>query len=207
MVRTLAEAGDRQARAYARKVGQAYIDDPTADGAESAWGLQVLVEDGGPKLRDALLAKAAAETTMDRKPVYLRYAAAVPGDATRDLVLARVIAPETPVMDAYVLLGGLGLTRDAEADQDAMHAWLMRHHEALASKMPPPMRMQLARMGIGCSTERLRKSQAFFGDPERALPGTERILAEAADRVGRCLARREAHGATVRAFLEAWAAR
>lgn len=205
VLRTLAAARHPGVRAWARKLGATFLANPTSvDPGLAGWGLAILVEDAPPEQYDALLARAEATADTQLRRIYLSSAARVPGDQVRDSALALALQPQTNMADMFSLIRGVAESRDEEADREARLDWLLENYEVLASKLPPQMRAQLAAFGGGCSEARFERAKAFFGAPERDMPGMSRILAETEASVRQCLVRRERHGASVRAFLEAW---
>jgi hypothetical protein len=56
-------------------------------------------------------------------------------------------------------------------------------------------------MGAGCSAERLAASKAFFGDPQRAVPGVDQTMERVSDIVNTCLSLREREGERVNRYM------
>ena len=201
----LADASDRQVRAYGKEVGRNWLNDAmSAELSLGQWGLNELAREGDWALYEELIGRAESTEDPGERRRMLSAAAMVPGDRVRDAALARVLAPETGPGGIASLVTGLVRTRNEDAELTFFQAWVIDNYEALSAKLSPVFRGRLAQFGVGCSAERLEIARTFFADPARRVSDTERILAETEQAVRTCKVRRERHGASVRAFLKAW---
>ncbi|TNE88386.1 MAG: hypothetical protein EP330_14995 [Deltaproteobacteria bacterium] len=201
----LAWAEDAEVIAYLKGIAEANLADPMAGDPQLtriAW--MVYVKDAGPELQQTLLDKAHAAELPAMRGMYMQLAGSVRGEATRKRALELAIAPEATMNDTFALYGGASAGADNDkAIEEELFQWALDHHDALAAKMPPQMRMYLAGVG-GCELSRVEKAKAFYLDPARKVQGVERVLAESEARVKQCIADRELRGPSVLAFIEAW---
>lgn len=200
LMQGLAAAGDEGVRATARTMGEAYLGDPTSIDPELvAWAMGVWVEDAPPTVQEDLLSRAMAATDPGLRARWLGWAGAVRGPEATGRALELALASGTTFGDMFALLGGVA---DAHEDDEAfVPNWVMEHYDEVAAKLPPQFRMRLAGLGGGCDMALFERTRDFFQVPSRMVPGVERVLAETEAGVTACVARREAHGASVRAFL------
>ena len=88
-----------------------------------------------------------------------------------------------------------------------MFEWLTTRYDDIAKRVPPPALRFMPMMGMGCSEERLRATQAFFGEPSRRVPGVEQTLERVDDIVHGCLSLRERESRSVGEYLRTLGAR
>ncbi len=197
----LSEAGDEAVRKELTALGHQGLEDPSSvpyDLLDEALG--VLAEDGDLALYDKLVAMADATTELTLQRKFLGAAASIPDGEVRTRVLARALAPETTAGELFTLVRGVRWSGKADT-KDLIVDWTMEHYDAIAEKLPPQGRMNLARTGRGCDLERFERTVAFFTDDRRNVEGTERALAETRAGVEQCLRRVEAREPSLRAFL------
>ncbi len=114
---------------------------------------------------------------------------------TLDYMLSDKVRPT----EMSVILQGGG--RRSEAQSERMFRWMTTNYDRLAQRLPPPAMRFMPMMGSGCSAERLAATEAFFGDPARAMPGIESMLERVRDNVHNCRSLRERESARVTAYM------
>src|SRR5258706_123231 len=80
------------------------------------------------------------------------------------------------------------------------YAWMTRHYDAMAKRMPPFALANVIRFADGCSPERLDAAKSFF-TPERRALGFDVELAKTEDHVSDCATLRRLEGPTLRKYL------
>ncbi len=158
------------------------------------------------------LAAATGDSTLFERCRRRFETAQVPADRQR--ALAALASFGDPALRARALAYGLsgrlrpqetsGLTRVMEETpegQDAVFDWTIAHYDSIVRDLPRAFRDFMVLTASGCSTERLEKARAFFGQPEHAGPATPRALVRLADQVNECVGLREREGAAATAYL------
>ncbi len=189
------------ARDAAARIGLDGEADPSAVPAgELETVLSVGVQDIGEPFFDLLLEQAQT----DEDPAFR---AAARG------ALARVEDPALVRKLQAALLDGkfqgfefVGIVFDQmfrEATTELTHAWLVENYDAIIEQLPDSYRARvLPALGSAfCSAERADAWQAYIEARAEQLPGYERTLAQATERIRLCAALRQAKAAElVRAF-------
>lgn len=201
LFRWLATRGrDEKVMAYARTLATRYLADSTS------------VE---PGLADAVVSLAARTGDAVLYDDYVRRLESTAVPAVRRRFLGALGAFESPELVSrsleYMLsdkvrptemsLIMMGGGRRSEAQSERMFQWMTAHYDQLAQRLPPPAMRFMPMMGSGCSAERLAATEAFFGDPVRAMPGIDKMLERVRDNVNGCLSLRERESARVTAYM------
>lgn len=197
-------AGDEDALAFALAAAQRYLADSSSV---------------DPGIADAVVALAARRGDAATFDDYVRRLEAADVPAIRRRFLSALGAFEDEALTAraldyalservrptemFTVMQGMG-ARD-EAHGERMFRWMTTNYERLAQRLPPPALRFMPLMGSGCSEERLAATRAFFGDPQRAIPGVEKTLERVSDNVRTCLSLRDREGARVTAYMRGFA--
>jgi len=91
--------------------------------------------------------------------------------------------------------------RQTEEGTDVYFHFLLDRYDVVATRLTEEFLGFLPRIAGGCSRERIETAREFFGDPSRAVAGTESSLRRAEDATMDCVRLREREGASVAAFL------
>jgi hypothetical protein len=94
---------------------------------------------------------------------------------------------------------------ETEAGRQQYFEFTRDHFDELAAKFSSDFVANFGSAGGGCSPERLAAAEAFFGDPARAVPGTELTLERTRNSVTDCVSLREREGEAVRRYLRRFA--
>ena len=201
LLRWLASRGrDEKVMEFARGAAKKYLADSTSV---------------DPGIADAVVSLAARKGDVALYDDYQRRVEATEVPAIRRRFLSALGAFEAPELEArtldymlsdkvrptemFVIMQGAA-NRD-EAYANRMFQWMTANYPKLAERVPPPALRFLPMMGSGCSAERLAATQAFFGDPQRAVPGAEQTLKRVSDLVNTCLSLREREGERVNRYM------
>ena len=174
-----------------------------------------------PSIVDAVLNLAASKGDEAMfEEMRTRYEhASVP--ALRRRYLASLGAFEDPALEAkalsYMLTESvrptetftvmMGFMGKDEAAGKRLWQWMTSNYDAIATKVPPPALRFLPMMGSGCDEERLKATQAFFSEPNHAVPGVESALARVSDNTSTCIGLRQREGAAVKQYLQSMGAK
>jgi hypothetical protein len=164
---------------------------------DAAFGLGILAEDGPPDTVVALLHGAEEEADPARRAVLLRAAGRSAGEAgiRKAVGWASGAAPYSEAIEVLFAVG----QRAREADRDVALAAVTESWDLLAAKFPPVNQRDVAFFAAGCSTARVDRAQASFG--ERGIPGFDQQLAAVRADAEACLARVQADLPGLRALL------
>jgi alanyl aminopeptidase len=201
LLETLARAGDdRDVQAFADAAAGRYLaDSSSVDPSVVDAVLGLHARHGDAVMFDELQRRFERATVPQMRRRYLGALGAFEDTALArralDYGLTKAVRP-TESMGTFRVFGPR-----SDAENARMFAWVTEHYTELAKRLPPPALRFLPMMGSGCSEERLRAAEAFFGDPARALPGIDKSLARIADGVHECRSLREREGAAVEQYL------
>ncbi len=91
---------------------------------------------------------------------------------------------------------------DDEPGRNRGFRWFRENYERITSRMPPHYAAYMPIFADGCSSERLKKAEIFFGRPEHRVRGTEQQMEKLAERVNDCVNLRLREGAAVARYLK-----
>ena len=200
LLRHLAEeAEDADVLEHAQALAEDFLSDPTSVAPESSgFALSTRAKHADFEFQTELLKRAGDTQDPKLRNLYLSAAGNVPGDEARERALTLALKNDVPMRDSFALLNAL---EDEDQPERALE-WTMEHYEALAEKLPPQFRSYLVSMASAdCDEEIWARGVAFFSDESRAVPGTERAIAEGTESLKLCKAGRESHGESVRSYL------
>jgi alanyl aminopeptidase len=190
---------DEEVIAWARKTTASFFRDGPVPPSLARVAVLMYAEGADTVFQDKMIARWRKGTDPKLKELYLAAMATVSGAEPRDHALAFALSED---LGFYETLTIVMHVLDEEENRDAGLEWGMAHHDEIAGRLPPTWVPHLARFGEGCSMERFEKAKAFYGDPARAVTGTDQHIAEVGESVAACVAQKELHGPSVAAFLE-----
>jgi alanyl aminopeptidase len=121
-----------------------------------------------------------------------------------EAALAYAASDKVRPTQIYAVVMGVG--GQGENGRERVFRWTVEGYDALAKRLPPFALSFLPSVSSGCSLDRLRRGEAFFGSPEHQVPGSARILARVGSQVRACAALRQREGAHVAKALHDLAA-
>jgi alanyl aminopeptidase len=194
-----AEGRDPEVRAFARTQTERYLADPSAVAPSITPAvLAVAASSGDRALYETYRQRFEAATRPADRALWLQALAGFRDEAVIDDVLAWSLSGPLRPQEVTAIANTLSQNLVAP---DHVWRWLTAHHAAIRDRLPGPFRAFLPYVGLACSAERLAETKAFFGDPQHAVPGTERELAKVSDTITDCVALRTREGDAVATFL------
>jgi alanyl aminopeptidase len=203
LIEALADWGeDQELRAWAAAAAARYLTDPAA--------LQ-------PSLVTAVLETAALDGDAQLFAAFRSRFEAASSPSERDRFLRAIASFRSPLLQDEALQWALGAVRptemsaftsalsETEAGRQKYWEFTRDHFETLAGRVSPEFVANFGSVGDGCSPERLAAAEAFFGDPVRAVPGTDRNLERVRDSVTDCVRLQEREGESVARYLRRFA--
>jgi alanyl aminopeptidase len=202
LLRSLAAAGDRDARAASVATGEDALARPgQVDAMAEQWGLAALARYGPPGTEERLLGAIRAETDPRRKERLLEAYGGLHGPAGLAAAFAHAADPSVPASEMQSVLRGVR-DRDDERERDLVLELAMQHDAAIRRKLSPTDRPYLVMFGNGCSVARATRAAAFYSHRDREAPGVDQATREMKARVSACRARVERDGPEIRLLLD-----
>jgi len=196
---------DEAVSGLASELSEAFLANPrSVRPAEASFALSVVAQQADVAFQSLLVEKLRETDVPEHRDLYLDAIASVPGEPARDAALSLSMEDGLAYHEREQVWWTV---RDQEENRDAILQWAISNFEALSEILPPQDVGKLGWLGGGCSEQRFEQAREFFGAPERAARGTERVLAEVEEEVRRCLVAKERHGPSVQEFLEGASAR
>jgi len=190
---------DPQVLAYADKLAQAYLADPSSvDPSLAGTALGLAARKGDSALWERYREGFEKATTPSDRNRFLGSL----GDFEDPKLQIRALD--------YTLSGPLrpteifnipGSVANSPGGDERTYAWFLDHYDAIADKLPPEFRPFLVGIAGGCSAERLATATEFFSDPSRQAPGTMVQLGKVTAQVNDCVSLRQREGEAVAAYL------
>jgi alanyl aminopeptidase len=195
LLATLADEGaDRDVRAWAHGRAMDFLDEPGAVPPSVAWtALRIAALDGDDALFDRFRERFEAAQSPAERQAMIRAIASFRRPDLRDRMLEWAFGALRPE-DFGTVGRTLGETREG---RDAYFLFMRENFDAIAARITEEFIGILPAVARGCSEERVRIAREFFGDPVRAVNGTDSALRRLEDSVRL----REREGASVAAFL------
>jgi alanyl aminopeptidase len=199
LLATLADEGaDRDVRAWAHGRTEDYLEDPrSVDPGIAAAALRIAALDGDAALLGRFRERCLAPESPGERQAMIRAMASFRHPELRRSFLEwalHALRPED--------FSGIGRAlNDTEDGREAWFRFVVRNFDEIATLIPAEFVAFLPSSGGGCSTERVQEAREFFGDPSRAVTGTESALRRTEDSVRDCVRLREREGESVAAFL------
>jgi alanyl aminopeptidase len=196
---TLGDAGnDESVLAAMEAMARTYLSDPASVDpslADTAIGLSAIR--GDAKLFDVYRERfEGAKVPMERR----RFLSALGNfrepalaDRALDYVFTGPLRPQE-VLVIPRTMGGV------PAEQAKTFAWMTRHYDEIAKRIPPEFMVYLPYFADGCSSARVDVAKTFFSEPTHAPPGTSKELARVAEAVGDCVVLDAREGESVRRY-------
>ncbi len=194
------EGADPATRAFGDSLARAFLADPSAvDAGMAGPALEIAALGNDRALRDTLRSRFETTKNPGQRRLFLSALVAFQDSVlvaeNLDYALSGPLKPQ----EIGAFLRGSGV-RDANRDQ--IWSWLQRNYAGVMKRVPPMYSVFMPYVAGGCSSERLKEAEQFFGDATRTKPGMDKELDRLSERVGDCLDLREREGARARAFLQ-----
>jgi alanyl aminopeptidase len=203
LIEALADWGeDRELRAWARAAAERCLEDPRAvPPSLVAVVLETAALDGDAELLTAFRSRFEAASSPSERQHFLNAVASFRNPALQDEALEWALA----AVRSTELAAFSSALSETEAGRQKYWEFTREHFDVLAARVSPDWVANFGNVGDGCSLERLEAAETFFGDPVRAVPGTERTLASVRDSVTDCIDLREREGESVARYLRRFA--
>jgi alanyl aminopeptidase len=190
---------DAALRAEARRLTEAALADPSAVDESVADVVYNLAAQGGDRaLWEVFRARFENAQSPHERARFLnllgRFDDPAVAKAALDYSLTDAVRP-TELLRIPI---SVGFTTHRE---DEVFAWLIANYDRIAGRIPPFVRAFLPFAAGGCSAERWRKAETFFGDPAHRAPGIEQQMARAGEGVAACVRLRDREGERVARWL------
>jgi len=194
---------DEEVLAWADTAAASFLEDPGSVPASLARvALFLHAEKADTAFQDKLIALWRESADPQLKDLCLNAIGRVKTPEGREKALAFALSEEVGFADTVTIV--MSAFHDEE-DKDAGLEWAMAHNDEITSRLPPFWVPFLVEFGDGCSEARFQKAKAFYGDPARAVTGTQQHVTQVGEEVAACVAQKKLHGPSVVAFLEAYA--
>ncbi|MBP9143645.1 MAG: M1 family metallopeptidase [Thermoanaerobaculia bacterium] len=196
-------AADPATRAEARRLTEAWFEDPKAIGPEMLGSvLAIAATTGDAALFDRFEAAARKEQDRRTRGQILAALGQFRDPAAVEKGLQLVLSGKFDVREAGGVAWGLSGDRVSRA---MAYDWVKRSFDPLAAAMPEQYTAALVYMAIGyCDTAHRDEIAAFFGPRVQKLSGGQNNLDRVLDVVNICIGRRDKQEAGVSAFLKAY---
>jgi len=201
LLRWLAVRGrDDKVMSFAQDAAKRYLaDSSSVDPGIADAVLNLAARNGDAKLFDTYESRLEAAEVPAIRRRFLSALGGFTAPALESRALDFMLSDRVRPTEMFLIMRGME-DRD-EAFADRMFHWMTDHYTQVAERIPPPALRFLPMIGSGCSAERLAATKAFFGDPQRAIPGVEQSLARVSDNVNTCLSLREREGERVNRYM------
>lgn len=197
---------DEAVLAHARRLTDAYLEDPAAiDPALVFTLLSLTALEGDDSLWETFRQRFEESDVPSERSRYLSLLGSFEDPALRERALRYTLETELQPQETMTIpfvQSGLG-----EEEQDRVLDWVMDNHDALTARLPGPSRARLALFGGGCSNERWARAREFFSQDDIQAPGMAARLDRINDQVRECTGLREREIEAVRGFLMEFASR
>jgi alanyl aminopeptidase len=202
--RLLAWMGDdgRDARVldYAERVTNEYMKNPASvDPALAGAALRLAAIRGDRKLFDAYRQHADAPRTPDDRGRYLSACGYFRKPELMKEALGMVTSGTIRGNEMFGIITGLGETPSGRA---LRYAYVVQNYDAIVGRLPAEMKTFMPMFAAGCEADRLEEARAFFADPSRKDPATDRSVTRVADQVSDCVNLRTREGKSVAGYLD-----
>jgi len=197
---TLAAYGDDpDLIAKARAVADAYMKAPDSiDAGLAQNALSIAARNGDTPLYEAYMAHLSATKTPAEYYAYLGALTQFPDPALTRRTIEYFLSPAVKNQDLYYLSGPLQNYQTQEVAWELMKADFPRILEKVDASLGTGL---VAVAGVFCDARLRDDSQQFFA--AQKLPGTERLLDNAKDKVDACIELRSFQRANLSAYLKA----
>ena len=189
--------------AYGRSLAASFLQDPASvDPNLASVGLELSAVEGDRALFEKYKKRFETAATPAERARFL----SALGRFRDPQIVASALdyALEGPLRPQEILMIPQGIASDPRY-QDQVFDWVTGHYEAIRARRPARSLIYLPFFASGCSTDRLKKAQAFFSEPSRRQPGIEVELKKLEEGVFRCVRLREREGRPVADTLERFA--
>ena len=196
-------AADPATRAEARRLTEAWLQDPTAVDQEMLGSvLGIAAVSGDVKLFETLEAAALKEQDRRIRRQILEALGKFRDPAAVEKGLDLVLSGKFDVREA----GGIAWTYSGErATRQLTFDWVKQAFDSLATALPEQYTAGLVWTATGfCDAAHREEISSFFGPRLAKVSGGPNNLEKVLDIVGICIARREKQEAGVTAFLQAY---
>jgi alanyl aminopeptidase len=199
LLSTLADEGaDRDVRTWAHGQMEDYLSGSSTLEPDLAWtAMRIAALDGDEELFQRVRERFEAAPNPRERGAMIGVMSSFRRPAIRDGFLEWAFGNLRPEE-----FGSVGRSlRETEEGADAYFRFLLDRYDVVATRLTEEFLAFLPRMAGGCSRERIEIAREFFGDPSRAVTGTESSLRRTEDATMDCVRLREREGASVAAFL------
>ncbi len=200
LLETMIEIGDdSKFFAEADALANKWLDDPSALEADSVDGiLHAAASRGDRKLFDRMAALIKKEADPRRRD---RLVAALAGFRDPALVKAGLSLYLDPALDPRVAIAILWSQR--RSNVRVSWEFLKEHFDEIVARTPAEMRSYLIGMaGELCDEKSRADVESFMKERAPKIVGAPRVLAQALEGISLCVAKRDAHADSLRAFLK-----
>ncbi len=197
------EGRDTRVLDYAEGVARDYMKDPASvDLALAGVALRLAAIRGDRGLFEAYREHAESPRTPDDRSRYLSACGFFRKPELMKEALGRVTSGKVRANEMFGVINGLGETPSGRAMR---YEYVVDNYDAIAGRLPSEQKAFMPFFAGGCEPERLDKARAFFADPSRKDPATDRSLTRIADQVSDCANLRNREGKSVAGYLESLA--
>jgi alanyl aminopeptidase len=200
LLTALAEWGKEDAaEAQAKKLAEAYMDDPASVPPSLATpGLRLTANQGDAALFETIRQRFEGSKSPTDRTRYLAALGSFRDPALVDRALAYVFAgplrpQETMSIPRHVA--------EVPEGHERAWTWMTAHYDEIAKRLPADFIIFMPYFAAGCSETRLAAAKTFFADPHHAPAGTDRELAKVEEGVRDCAGLATREGDAVRRYL------
>jgi alanyl aminopeptidase len=200
LLSALAAWGEEDAaQAQARKLAQAYMDDPASVPPSLATpGLTLTASQGDAALFETLRQRFEGSKSPTDRTRYLAALGSFRDPAIVDRALAYVFSG--PLRPQETMSIPRRVAGEPEGRERAW-TWMTAHYDEISKRLPADFIVFMPYFAAGCSEARLGTAKTFFADPKHAPPGTDRELAKVEEGVRDCASLAAREGDAVRGYL------
>jgi hypothetical protein len=190
---------DREVRAYARKLADSYMNDPTSiDPSMITAALVVAAIDGGEEYFEECRSRYEASEVPAEKARYLAALASCSSPELEEAALDYALSGPVRPNDLFAIARRVG---NDEEGAERVFDWFTANYDEIAGRFPEGFRAMMPYMASGCSEERLGRALEFFALPEHRADGIDANLARVKDGVMDCVSLRDRERSSVTAYL------
>jgi peptidase M1-like protein/ERAP1-like protein len=184
---------------YAEELAKAYRADPASvDPALAEEAIQLAARRGDRVLFDEFRKRFETAQIPAQRRLFLSALGCFRDPALQDEALRYSLAGPLRPNELHIVSECMD---DTEQDRDKTFRWTLQNHDSIVKRLPPMFASFIPFTASGCSAERLKQAQEFFGQPAHQVPGTADTMDKVADQVNDCVRLREREGKAVEKLL------
>ena len=193
------EGRDTRVLDYADGIAKSYMKDSTSvDPALAGAALRLAAIRGDRRLFESYREHAESPRTPDDRSRYLSACGYFREPELMKEALGMVTSGKIRANEMFAIITGLGETPSGRAMR---YEYVVGNYDAIAGRLPGEMKSVMPTFAGGCEADRLEEARAFFSDPSRKDPVTDRSVSRVADQVGDCVNLRTREGKSVAGYL------